>query len=85
MGVNDLSQELIIGTSEGVVKATEFRHKGSEEESWNFDEMNNVKGLPWQPDPNTAGMDVKARIILPMETPAPERTPVDTKPTVIRG
>ena len=26
LGVNDLSQELIIGTSEGVVKATEFRH-----------------------------------------------------------
>ena len=47
--------------------------------------MNNVQGLPWQPDPNTAGMDVKARIILPMETPAPDRTPVDTKPTVIRG
>ena len=27
LGINDMSQELIMGTSEGVVKATEFRHK----------------------------------------------------------
>ena len=85
LGINDLSQELIMGTSEGAIKATEFRHKGSEEESWNFDEMNNVKGLPWQPDPNTAGMEVKARIILPMEAPMAERINVETKPTIVRG
>ena len=36
LGINESSQELIIGTSEGVVKATEFRHQGSEEERWNF-------------------------------------------------
>ena len=59
--------------------------KGSEDERWNFEEMNQVKGLPWQPDPNTAGMEVKALIILPMEAPAPERAQVETKPTVIRG
>ena len=46
--------------------------------------MNKVKGLPWQPDPKTVGMEVKARIILPMEAPAPERSQVETKPTIMR-
>ena len=45
LGVNELSQELIIGTSEGVVKATEFRHKGSEEEMWNLEEITKIQSL----------------------------------------
>ena len=59
LGINDSSQELIIGTSEGVIKAIEFRHKGSGEDKLDFEEMNRIKGLPWQPDPKTAGMEVK--------------------------
>ena len=85
LGVNENSHELIIGTERGVIKATEFRHKGSEEERWNFEEVNKVQGLPWQPDPNTAGMEVKPRVLLPMEVPIPGDGGVNTRPTMARG
>ena len=46
LGINGSSQELIVGTGNGVVKSTEFRHLGSDAERWNFEEANNVKCLP---------------------------------------
>ena len=85
LGVNDSNQELIIGTGNGVVKSTEFRHLCSDEEMWNFEEANNVKGLPWQPDPNAAGMDVQSRVILPMEVPVTDGGEVNTRPATARG
>ena len=39
LGVNESSQELIMGTPTGPVKASEFKMKGSEEERWNLDEL----------------------------------------------
>ena len=59
LGINESSQELIIGTPTGAVKAGEFKRKGSEEESWNLEELSNIQGLPWKPDPNTGGYEVK--------------------------
>ena len=32
LGISESSHELIIGTEKGVIKAAEFRHKGSDEE-----------------------------------------------------
>ena len=58
---------------------------GSDAERWNFEEANNVKGLPWQPDLNTAGMDVKARVFMPMEVPVTDGGEVDAKPIIARG
>ena len=49
IGVNDMSQELIIGTDKGVITSTEFRHKGSEEERWNFEEVNKLLTLRVSP------------------------------------
>ena len=63
LGVNEASQELIMGTPQGAVKASEFKRKGSEEERWNLDDVNAMKGLPWKPDPNTADYEVKTRVI----------------------
>ena len=84
LGINDSSQELIIGANRGVVKSTEFRHRGCEEERWNFEEVNNIQGLPWQPDPNTASMDVQARVILPMEVLVTDDGEINTKPIIAR-
>ena len=58
LGIDETSQELIIGTPQGAVKASEFKRIGSEEERWNIDEVAAMKGLPWQPDPNAAGYEV---------------------------
>ena len=57
--INEVSQELIMGTALGAVEANEFNRKGSEEERWNTEDVTAMKGLPWQSDPRTAGCDVK--------------------------
>ena len=64
--MNEASQELMMGTPQGAVKASEFKRKGIEEERWNMDEVTIMEGLPWKPDPNAAGYEVKTRVIVPI-------------------
>ena len=85
MGVNEASQELIMGTTSGAVKASEFKRKGSEEERWNLDEVTAMKGLPWKPDPNTAGYEVKTRVIVPIVRAPDDQDQPDTRPIMSRG
>ena len=85
LGVHDRSQELIIGTPDGAIKAHEFRRKGSHEERWNMEEITVMKGLPWQPDPNTASLEVQSRIIVAMSLPDPGEREVDTRLIIARG
>ena len=51
----------------------------------NTAEIEKLQGLPWQPDPNAAGMEVQSRSVLLMEMPVTEEVEVDTKPVVARG
>ena len=44
-----------------------------------------MKGLPWQPDPNAAGMEVQTRIVVPMDLPPSTGGPPETKPLIARG
>mgnify|MGYP005710615717 CR=1 FL=1 len=85
LGVNESSQELIMGTPTGAVKASEFKRKGSEEESWNLSELSTMQGSPWKPDPNTAGYEVKTRVIVPIIREPGEPNQPDTKPIISRG
>ena len=85
LGGNEASQELIMGTPQGAVKASEFNSKGSEEEMWNIDEVTTMKGLPWQPDPNTAGYEAKTRVIVPIIRAPEEQDQPDTRPIMSRG
>ena len=85
LGVSEKSQELRIGTPEGVVKSHEFRRKGSEPERWNMEEITAMKGVPWQPGPSTAGMEVQARIMVPMSLPDSSMSPPEVKPLIARG
>ena len=41
----------MIGTEEGVIETRSFKRRGSEEERWSYDELNKVKGSPWEPTP----------------------------------
>ena len=56
-----------MGTPDGVIRAVEYRHKGSEEELWNLEAVYPMQGLAWQPGPNAAGLEVRNRILLQME------------------
>ena len=84
LGVNEASQELIMGTPQGAVKAIEFKRKGSEEERWNMDAVTTMKGSPWKPDPNTAGYEVKMRVIVAIIRAPDEQGQPGTKPIVQR-
>ena len=44
-----------------------------------------MRGLPWQPDPNTMGSEVQSRIIVPMALPEASDQKPETKPYVARG
>ena len=50
-----------------------------------MEEVEKLQGLPWQPDPNTMGMEVQSRIVLPMDMPITEKTEVNAKPVIARG
>ena len=45
-GVNESSQELIVGTPLGAIKTQYFRQKGSHAERWTPEEVSSFKGLP---------------------------------------
>ena len=51
----------------------------------NFEEVNKLQGLPWQPEPNAAGVDVQPRVILLMEVRVTDGGEVNTRPSIARG
>ena len=38
---------------------------GSNKERWNWEEIDKVKGLPWQPTPGVAGYEIPTTAIMP--------------------
>ena len=83
--INEASQELIMGTPRGAIKTQDFTQKGSDEERWSPEEINGFQGLPWQPDPNTANMDVLPRVMIPLERPREPVESPETRPLISRG
>ena len=65
IGIRDESGEYLVGTPEGVIKVRSIRRKGSEEERWNWEEIEKVKGLPWQPTPGVQGYDIRPTTMIP--------------------
>ena len=55
------SDETIIGTPEGVVRAWAVKRRSAEEQ-WNAEALKNVKGTPRQPNPNRPGSDIPIRV-----------------------
>ena len=70
LGIREESNEILVGTSDGVVKARTFRRKGSDEDRWNKDEILSMRGLPWQPDPSVATFDIRSRVSVRVEQPS---------------
>ena len=50
-----------------------------------MDEVTTMKGLPWKPDPNTAGYEVKTRVIVPIVRAPDDQDQPDTRPIMSRG
>ena len=75
LGCREESGEIIVGTSEGVIKARAFRRKGSQEERWDKDIILGVKGVPWQPVPGGPGVELRTRVFIPQ--PVAPQEPVE--------
>ena len=80
MGVNERTEGQLIGTKHGAVKCRTYKPMGSHEERWNLEEINKIKGTPWQLNPNKRGYELKPRAIMPDQ----ERAPLEGARTKIR-
>ena len=75
LGVRDETGEVIIGTPQGVVKARDFKRRGSLEERWCMQKLSEIKGSPWEPIPGHLEAEIPVKVHFPPEAEAPR--PVD--------
>ena len=61
MGTARESNEIVIGTKEGVTRCYAAKRM-TEEDRWNADEIKNMKGIPQQPNPHRAGLHIPTRM-----------------------
>ena len=55
------SNEVLIGTDQGVVRAYDVKRK-PEDQRWNGEAIKNMKGTPQQPDPSKPGSSIPIRV-----------------------
>ena len=68
MGHTRTSTEVLIGTSEGVVRAWAVRRE-ADDERWSGVNIKEMKGTPARPNPNMPGIDIQIRIKVTMDFP----------------
>ena len=64
------SNEALIGTGDGVVRAWAVKRK-PEEERWSAQAIKDMRGTPGRPNPQMPGSDIPVRIHLPQEHDIP--------------
>ena len=69
LGSREESNEILIGTPTGVIKARSFRRQGRHEDRWDPDRILGIKGLPWEPIPGIKTYDIRSRVAVPVDTP----------------
>ena len=72
LGITTRSEEYIIGTKDGVLRARSIKRKGNREEQWNVEQFKELRGTPWEPIPGREGIEIKSKIDLPAEEGMPE-------------
>ena len=70
LGHTRSSNETLIGTKEGVVRAWAVKRM-SEEERWSAQAIREMQGTPARPNPNMPGNDVPVQIHVPIEIEGP--------------
>ena len=67
MGVKDNTNECIIRTSEGTVKARDFKRIAALDKRWESELIKSSKGTPWQPIPGKSDDAIPVRVRLSEE------------------
>ena len=62
LGIRDETNEVMIGTQEGIIKVRTIRRKASNEERWNITQLENMKGTPWEPVPGSDDREIRSKI-----------------------
>ena len=67
MGIKDNTKERIIGTSEGIVKAIDFKRIVDHAKRWDAGLVKSLRGPPWQPTPGKTDDAIPVRVRLAEE------------------
>ena len=76
MGTRDRTGEKLVGTPDGVVKVRLIRRKATVEVIWKREPMEVMKGVPWEPVPGRAGVEIHSRVLMPE---VPKEIPLGTR------
>ena len=77
LGVRDDTTEKIVGTKQGTFVVQSLRRK-PEEDRVDKDLINNLRGVPWDPNPEAGvGLELPAPITLKPENPEVPRVPIE--------
>lgn len=71
LGIIPESTEVLIGTTEGVLKASRITRQTEEESRWGQTYIEAVRGTPWAPVPGSTGIDITPRVSMLLELKAP--------------
>ena len=63
-GLREESGEIFVMSENGVIKVRSFNRK-PEEDRWNQEEFAGIQGLPWEPVPGRAHVEVKSHFTIP--------------------
>ena len=87
LGAATRSNEVYMGTEDGIVKAWAFRRLRTQDR-WGAEKVLGMKGSPTKPDPNCVGADVQTHIVpapvISDEPPLPEPRPEKFMPFAVR-
>ena len=62
LGIRDESNELLIGTSQGVLKVRTIGYYNNISEKWDPASFSGIVGLPWEPAPGREGAELKSSV-----------------------
>ena len=73
LGVKDETNEIIVGTDRGVVKARDFKRKAVGQGRWSKERVLAVLGVPWEPTPGRMGdIEVRPRVRVQEDDESPQ-------------
>ena len=64
IGVMEDSSEIFIGTKDGIIKVRTFARRG-EEDRWRRKEIDEMRGVPWEPEPGSGIIEIKSKVRIP--------------------
>ena len=72
LGIADRTGETIIRTKDGVIKARDIRSM-EDNEAWDIGRFNDIRGTPWEPVPGREGIEIRSKVVIPIDRTGPRQ------------